>query len=169
MDWDDFITPELFGYRTSKQASTKFSPFYLVYGRNPQMPHMEMDEVMEGNVLTRLYQLTEELPKAQGIAQGNILKTQRRQKERHDLKVKGKRKFKIGDKVLVYDAARDKHFTGKLKPKWKGPYYIHEDLGNGAFKLRTMDGKLLLAPLNTALLKSYYNREDWTPTILIEN
>ena len=71
--------------------------------------------------------------------------------------------------MLVYDAARDKHFTGKLQPKWKGPYYIHEDLGNSAFKLRTMDGKLLLAPLNTALLKPYHDHKDWNPIILIEN
>jgi Integrase zinc binding domain/Integrase core domain len=168
-DWDDFITPILFGYRTSKQASTKFTPFYLVYGRTPQMPHMEMDEIMEGNMLDRLYQLTEELPTAQGTAQENIRKAQRKQKERFDLKAVRKRKFKIGDKVLTYDAARDKHFTGKLKPKWKGPYYIHDDLGNGAFKLRTMEGKLLAAPLNHFLLKPYFDREEWEPIILIEN
>lgn len=168
-DWDEFIAPTLFAYRTSKQASTKFTPFYLVYGRNPQMPHMEMDEVMEGNILTRLYQLTETLPTAQGTAQGNILKAQRKQKERFDLKLKKPRNFKIGDKVLVYDAARDKHFTGKLKPKWKGPYFIHDDLGNGAFKLRTMDGKVLAAPLNLALLKPYLDREKWEPTVYIEN
>ena len=73
-DWDDFITPVLFGYRTSKQASTKFTPFYLVYGRTPQMPHMEMDEIMEGNMLDHLYQLIEELPTVQGTVQENIHK-----------------------------------------------------------------------------------------------
>jgi hypothetical protein len=168
-DWDEFIAPVLFAYRTSKQSSTKFTPFYLVYGRNPTMPYMEMDEIMEGNILDRLYALTQELPTAHETAQGNITKAQRKQKERYDLKVKGNRKYKIGDKVLLYDAARDKHFTGKLKPKWKGPYYIHDNLGNGAFKLRTLDGKLLAAPLNTALLKPYHDRQNWEPTILIEN
>jgi hypothetical protein len=168
-DWDEFIAPVLFAYRTSKQSSTKFTPFYLVYGHNPTMPYMEMDEIMEGNILDRLYALTQELPTAHETAQGNITKAQRKQKERYDLKVKGNRKYKIGDKVLLYDAARDKHFTGKLKPKWKGPYYIHDNLGNGAFKLRTLDGKLLAAPLNTALLKPYHDRQNWEPTILIEN
>ena len=71
--------------------------------------------------------------------------------------------------MLIYDAARDKHFTGKLKPKWKGPYYIHNVLKNGAYKLRTMDGKVLVVPINTQLLKKYYDREAWEPQILLEN
>ena len=54
-DWDDFITPVLFGYRTSKQASTKFTPFYLVYGHTPQILYMKMDKIMEGNMLDHLY------------------------------------------------------------------------------------------------------------------
>jgi hypothetical protein len=32
-----------------------------------------------------------------------------------------------------------------------------------------MDGKLLAAPLNIALLKPYFDREEWEPTIFIEN
>ena len=78
---------------------------------------MEMDEIMEGNMLDRLYQLTEELSTTQGTAQENIRKAQRKQKKRFDLKAIRKRKFKIGDKVLTYNVARDKHFTEKLKPK----------------------------------------------------
>ena len=35
-------------------------------------------------------------------------------KEKINLKIKGKRKFKISDKVLIYNATRDKHFTRKL-------------------------------------------------------
>ena len=165
-DWDEFIEPTLFAYRTSKQASTKFTPFYLVYEKSPQMPYDEVDEILQGNLLDRLYQLTEELPGNQERAHGNILKAQKKQKARHDLKVK-ERKYKIRDKVLMYNAARDKHFMGKLKPKWKGPYYIHNTLRNGAYKLRTMDGKILTAPINILLLKTYYDREGWKPMITI--
>ena len=32
-DWDKMIAPVLFAYRTSKQATTGITPFYLVYGR----------------------------------------------------------------------------------------------------------------------------------------
>ena len=34
-DWDDRL---LFAYRVSLQASTGESPFFLLYGRDPQLP-----------------------------------------------------------------------------------------------------------------------------------
>jgi Integrase zinc binding domain/Integrase core domain len=166
-DWDQHISPVLFAYRTAKQASTKMTPFYLTYGRNPIMPHMETEQIIEGNILDRLYSIIEEMPNQREEAKRNIAKNQKKQKERHDLKVDPTRRFKIGDKVLMYDAARDKHFTGKLKPKWKGPYYIHNVLKNGAYKIRTMEGKVLVAPINILLLKKYHSRENWEPMITV--
>ena len=32
--WDHYLDAILFSYRISRQDSTKYSPFYLVYGRN---------------------------------------------------------------------------------------------------------------------------------------
>src|SRR4051812_42873164 len=167
-DWDKHIAPVLFAYRTSKQSSTRMTPFYLVYGRNPQLPTMNTDETIQGNILTRLFTLIEELPQERETAKKNIQKSQEKQKQRHDKKVDPTRKYRIGDKVLMYDAARDKHFTGKLKPKWKGPYYIHNVLRNGAYKLRTMEGKVLAAPINILLLKKYHDRQGWEPLIEIQ-
>jgi hypothetical protein len=168
-DWDTLISPVLFAYRTAKQSSTRMTPFYLVYGRNPTIPPVEMEEIISNNILSRLYTLIEDLPQERESAKRNISKAQRRQKEYHDRKRTLAQPFKISDKVLMYDAARDKHFTGKLKPKWKGPYYIHEILKNGAYKLRTMDGKVLLAPINIHLLKRYHDRETWEPQIRLED
>ena len=37
-DWDKYLDSVLFAYHTSKQASTKFSPFFLLYGREPVLP-----------------------------------------------------------------------------------------------------------------------------------
>src|SRR4051794_11538846 len=37
-DWDTYIPYVLFTYRTTIQASTKHTPFYLLYGRSPQYP-----------------------------------------------------------------------------------------------------------------------------------
>ncbi len=37
-EWDNYLDSVLFAYRTSKQASTKFSPFVLLYDREPRLP-----------------------------------------------------------------------------------------------------------------------------------
>lgn len=36
--WNKFLDSVLFAYRTSRQSSTKYSPFYLMYGREPRLP-----------------------------------------------------------------------------------------------------------------------------------
>ena len=37
-NWEDNIESVLFCYRASKNDSTKFSPFFLMYGREPRLP-----------------------------------------------------------------------------------------------------------------------------------
>ena len=60
----------------------------------------------------------------------------------------------------MYDAAKEKQWSGKLNPKWKEPFIIHDILSNGAYKLRTRDFKVLIAPINITLLKPYYDKTD---------
>ncbi len=38
----------------------------------------------------------------------------------HDRKIKRKLNLNIGDKVLLYDAAKAKQWSEKLEEKWKG-------------------------------------------------
>nr|GEW00210.1 reverse transcriptase domain-containing protein [Tanacetum cinerariifolium] len=45
---------------------------------------------------------------------------------------------------------------GKLGPKWEGPYEVTKALGDGAYKLRSMDGTVLLRTWNIANLKKCY-------------
>nr|GEU82149.1 reverse transcriptase domain-containing protein [Tanacetum cinerariifolium] len=45
---------------------------------------------------------------------------------------------------------------GKLGPKWEGPYEVIEALRDGAYKLRSMDGKILPRTWNIANLKRCY-------------
>ena len=42
-DWDEFIDPILFSIRTSVQESTKYTPFFLMYGREARFP-FEMEK-----------------------------------------------------------------------------------------------------------------------------
>jgi hypothetical protein len=43
-DWDVLIPPSLFAYRTTRNRTTKYEPFYLLYGCAPTLP-IELDVV----------------------------------------------------------------------------------------------------------------------------
>ena len=88
-------------------------------------------------------------------AQQNIGKAQQKQKQYHDKGIKPE-KFNIGDKVLLYESAKAGVHGYKFRIKWTGPYYIHDNSAPGAYKLRTMDNKILRRTINTDRLKRYF-------------
>ena len=45
---------------------------------------------------------------------------------------------------------------GKFQPKWEGPFVIETVYSNGAYRLMTSDGDLLMMPINGKFLKKYY-------------
>lgn len=166
-DWDKYIAPALFAYRTSVHSTTKLSPFLLIYGREAKLPtdSTEMEEEM--HLTDHVDAQINHLPIIRCNAQQTIKTDQQKQKERHDAKLTKEAQFYIGDKVLYYRAMLDKQWSNKLSPRWKGPYYIHDIIGNGAYKLRELAGKILKTPVNGDLLKIYKDRQNWQPAVVI--
>jgi hypothetical protein len=167
--WDEHIEPALFAYRTIKQGTTKRTPFFMTYGREAILPTDKLedgDTNKENDMIQRAYEIIK-LTDERNEALENIEKSQEKQKERYNEGIKEETKLRIGDKVLLKDAAKEKQWSGKLSSKWKGPYYIHDVIGNGAYKLRTMDERILKAPYNIKLLKRYYDQKDKQPIIYV--
>ncbi len=168
-EWDEHIESVLFAYRTIKHNTTKKTPFYMVYGREAILPiegSKPGTDFGKNAIMKRLYDLVE-LTEERSQALGNIKKSQEQQKRRHDGRIKEETKFEIGMKVLLKDAAKEKQWSGKLSQKWKGPYYIHEIVGGGAYKLRTLEGKVLKTSRNVKHLKKYFDQKDRLPLIFV--
>ena len=158
--WDEHIEQVLFAYRTTKHATTKRTPFFMTYGREATLPIDEI-EIQENisekeSILKRTYDIIN-LTEEREEARSNVGKSQEKQKERYDKRIGEETILKIGDRVLLKDAAKEKQWSGKLAPKWKGPYYIHKEIGKGAYKLRTLDGKVLKTSHNVKHVKKYYD------------
>nr|GFB94080.1 hypothetical protein [Tanacetum cinerariifolium] len=64
--------------------------------------------------------------------------------------------FKPGDFVYRSNDVSHAVAGGKLGPKWEGPYEVTDALGNGAYKLRSMDGTMLPRTWNVTNLKRCY-------------
>ncbi|GKB90013.1 reverse transcriptase domain-containing protein [Tanacetum coccineum] len=63
-----------------------------------------------------------------------------------------------GPRSVVAKAMRLGHAMdgGKLGPKWEGPYEVTEALGDGAYRVRSLEGTVLPQTWNIANLKKYY-------------
>ena len=64
--------------------------------------------------------------------------------------------FNPGDYVLRDNEASNAERTGKLAPKWEGPYLIKEVLGKGAYKLQTLEGETIARTWNAQQLRRCY-------------
>ncbi len=100
-DWDQLVDNVLFAYRTSRQGSTKFTPFYLMYGREAKLPIDTCISLQSGDAASdeeaeqqtvelsledKITKLTEVQKKVHDVARKNIKKAQERQKEQYDKK-----------------------------------------------------------------------------------
>src|SRR3954462_5871968 len=71
-DWDLYIAPTLFAYRTTKHSTTKIEPFFLVYGRSARLP-MDPDQPPDLSVTNdRLVKLIDEAPFIRARARNQI-------------------------------------------------------------------------------------------------
>ena len=165
-DWDLYIPSALFAYRVKKHNTTRHEPFYLMYGREATLP-IEFsvptlqaklpDSDPQKDLLARIQSLTGKVIEDRLVTQDVIHQAQQKTKQQYDANVK-EVQFKIGDLVLLYRS--ELKGKQKLEDRWKGPYFVHEVLGNGVYKLRTQNGKVLKIPVNSDRLKLYHQRAD---------
>ncbi|CAG8477697.1 4990_t:CDS:2 [Dentiscutata erythropus] len=97
----------------------------LTEARQPIHPDNN-EELLEETILQRTYELIEQLPQIRHTALGNIQQSQECQKYYHDTNYKLAPEFDIGEKIWMYDASKEQSRSRKFKPKWLGPYYIHD-------------------------------------------
>src|SRR6266508_5765641 len=166
-NWDEYISPTLFAYRTKINKNTQFIPFYLTYGRKAKLPFDDDDNETEITLNDRVKELSVDLTQIKKKAIENIEKSQSNQKKYHDRKIKRKSNLNIGDKVLLYNAAKAKQWSRKLKEKWKGPYLIHDKLLNRSYKLKDFKGNIFKTPVNGEILKGYHSKQNYVPYITI--
>ena len=163
-DWDVHIKSILFTHRTSKNDSTKFTPFELMFGRASVLP-IEMEIRSKPSSTNSLSEIDGDAPspfnekvrvmmKAQAMQ--NIDKAQERQKKSHDAKHQTLR-FKEGDTVLLRNLRNEVRKGGKLERAWSGPYTISKVLPKGFYKLLNEDGTELKTSFNSSRLKVYYH------------
>lgn len=134
-NWDERLPYVLFAYRSSIQASTKESPFFLLYGRDPQLPITEALTVPVERCHVDVQGYREELvirmSEAWEDARIQVGKAQQQQKRQHD---KGlvPVPFAVGERVFLHVPSLGQGKAYKFARQFKGPYHVMKLYENGA-------------------------------------
>nr|GEX66501.1 reverse transcriptase domain-containing protein [Tanacetum cinerariifolium] len=160
-NWVEELPHVLWAHRTMIKSSHGDTPFSLTYGTEAVIPiEIEMPtyrtaavDVVNNNEEIRLnLNLLEERQERAAICEVNA---KSKMTKYYNARVSGIA-FKPCDFVYRSNDASHAVAGGKLGPKWEGPYEVTEALGNGAYKLRSMDGTILPRSWNIENLKRCY-------------
>ena len=140
-DWDQHLPYVLFAYRTCQQQSTKESPFYLLYGRDPRLPNEAMLCPAQARRSVHLQeygqQLRVKMSEAWELAQHSVGHAQSRQKKYYDKRQRPPT-FSIGNGVFLFKPAEKTGEGQKLVHPYYGPFCVVE-MGTNTTKIRRVD------------------------------
>lgn len=162
-NWDEHLEAVLFGIRTSVQQSTKYTPFFLMHGREARLPS-EVDGLNPiqipsqppdvTSIIAHLARIKEEVFP---VAESNIKQAQKKQKEQYRRR-KGITKpgFKVGDVVLRMNMLKRTKKGHKMEDTWLGPYKVIEVTDYGCCQLQCLiSHSILKHKVNCCQLKHY--------------
>jgi len=133
-NWVELLPLAEFAYNNSMHASTRMTPFWALYHRNPQMqfeapkpPALHLKSVIQADAVLK------GLEETHRVLRKNLLKAQKRQSKY----TSGKEiTFKVGDKVwLSTKHLRTTRPLKKLDYKRTGPYTVSRIINKNGYKL----------------------------------
>uniref|UniRef100_A0AAZ1Y2T2 Integrase zinc-binding domain-containing protein n=1 Tax=Oreochromis aureus TaxID=47969 RepID=A0AAZ1Y2T2_OREAU len=145
-NWDLYLDPTLFSLRSKVHTTTKYSPFFLMYGREAVFP----SEVPAQSESEAQHAVKE-------TAQENIAKSQDKQKVAYAKQVLKKYKnvvYNVGDQILLLNMRKRGRKGGRLEPDFSGPYTI-DDISGKCVGPKNAEGNTLKSLYSIDHIKPY--------------
>ena len=144
-NWDEVLPYCLMAYRNLPHEATKDSPFFLMFGRDMELPlHLTIKQPQVKYDIDENYasEMLAKMQVAHEIAKTNIEKSIHARCDKHNAK-KLRKEFQLGDLVYLYTPAvpGKRIMARKFYSKWSGPYRIIEKRGPVTFKIKEVNGK----------------------------
>jgi hypothetical protein len=156
-DWDRMISHCVFAINTSVNETTKYSPFFLIHGREPLLPK-EVELGITQHVM--LEEILRRMQEARALAGERIHIQQNKNAERLNTHRRDG-EFSIGDQVLLRKFVKKKNLSSKLMHYYYGPYVIVQKVSDVNFVIEAKVGKRVhRETVHIDKLKPYYERSE---------
>ncbi|UYV80030.1 hypothetical protein LAZ67_18001469 [Cordylochernes scorpioides] len=162
-NWDEILPFITHAYNTTIQETTGYSPFFLMFGREPtsllddrnisvDIDKDDYDEYIKHHL--------DKINRTRKLVINNTIKTQERMKKNYDKKHM-ERSYEPGELVAVWTPIRKIGKCEKLLRKYFGPYRILEKLSNVNYLIEPKDnpGQDPLI-VHVSRIKPYFERID---------
>ena len=132
VQWDQYLAGVLWAYRNTPHESTGEKPSFLLFGMDCRTPTeaalLPPTQLMPTEVEDYREEVILSLSSARDLAAKAIRKAQKRYKTQYDRK-STKKKYRVGDWVLVKFPHEETGKQRKLSRPWHGPYRVvsHEN------------------------------------------
>ena len=133
LNWEEFLPPLQLAHNTAVNASTKHSPFFLVFNQDPVLP-WSIAKPRPSNSSSMPAEKFNLLLHARDLVISNNDEARRSYEEYYNRKA-AIRKFKPGDRCLVYFKDQKPGMNSKLYCPWKGMYRVTAVLDHGVLAL----------------------------------
>ncbi|KAL0195135.1 hypothetical protein M9458_008707, partial [Cirrhinus mrigala] len=137
-DWDLMLPYVLFGVREVPQASTGFTPFELLFGRQPRGLLDVAREAWEQqqpaplrSAIEHVREMRERIERVMPLVREHVTKAQQSQQRIYN-RAAQPREFQPGDRVMVLVPTS----ACKFLATWQGPYTVTERVGPVTYQLR---------------------------------
>jgi hypothetical protein len=136
--WDDRLPHVMMAYRSSPQASTQFSPHFLMFGREVQLPLDVVFGQPQQQVAREsdyVFKLRNDLEAAHQATREKLNVSQKIQKSYYDRRCAGNQ-YQEGDRVWLLNTVVKPGRTQKLHCPWEGPYVIKKRLSDVTYRIK---------------------------------
>jgi transposase InsO family protein len=137
-DWDGHIRRVCLAYNSSIQATTGYTPFFLMFGREARLPLDLMyhsctpETVTHSEYATRM---KDSIEKAYDRVRTKFGQEQRAQKQFYDQKCHGK-PYTPGDLVWLHSTVVARGKSRKLHHPWTGPWKVLKRIADTTYRLQ---------------------------------
>ena len=157
--WPHIIEGILFAHRVSRHSSTKYSPFMMLYNREPVLPidvKHNLDREKEGEIEDENQEpfdleyfdavfksATKVRTSIKDDAAENIKATQKKQKREYHRSYMSNPEIRVDDMMLMKNNKRIDGKGGKFSQKWFGPYTVSKISEKEVVALKNTSGLIL--------------------------